>query len=329
MSLLRSPRAVPKRSPPKSPLRAAVVALGAVALGLFASSCEDPKPKRDESRREVSLDSSEPEARARFKHPSPIPTPTYAARGPKVDGTGGTDDKRLVYLVTLGEDLYSFDPRVAGPRAYRLVGHLDCKSSGTPMSMAIDKHGWAWVFYDSAELFKVSISDASCRPTPYHHPVGSRDLGMGFTAVSPGSKDEQLFVLGKELGLASIAMPSLQVQRFGSLEGGELTGGGDGRLFHFSPDGGLSEIDRVSRTLKPIHTFSSMTAVRAYAFARYAGRFYIFTASLGNTSTTELDPETGEEKIRDRDIGFRVVGAGQSTLVPRSDADAGSSGDFP
>ncbi len=329
MSLLRSTGAVSYRRLSRTSLRAALAVIGLGVATLFASSCDEAKPKRDEPRREVSLDSAEPEARARFKHPSPIPTPTYAARGPKVEGTGGTDDRRLVYLVTLGEDLYSFDPRVSGPRAYRLVGHLDCKSSGTPMSMAIDKHGWAWVFYDSAELFKVSISDASCRPTAYHHPVGSRDLGMGFTSVSAGSKDEQLFVLGKELGLASIAMPSLKVERFGALDGGELTGGGDGRLFHFSPDGGLSEIDRASRTLKPIHTFSNMNAVRAYAFARYAGRFYIFTASLGNTSTTELDPETGEEKIRDHDIGFRVVGAGQSTLVPRSDADAGSSGDFP
>ena len=100
--------------------------------------------------------------------------------------------------------------------------------------MAVDRSGFAWVFYDSGELFKVSVENASCAPTSYAHPSYNPLLGMGFTSVAPGSSSERLYIMSPDFGLATIAMPSLSVTKLGKLAGpAELTGGGDGKLFHY------------------------------------------------------------------------------------------------
>jgi len=246
------------------------------------------------------------------------------------------DPAKLVYVVSRDKQLFSFDPRQPGLDAYRFVGKLDCKSRGTPQSMAVDRGGIAWVFYssmDTGELFHVNVRDASCKPTPYRHGKESYQLGMGFTAVEPGSPDERLYVVSPSFGLASVAMPSLGLRKTGKLVGGaELTGGADAKLFHFgSHDGRLSEVDLKSHALKPLHTFFNLQNVGAWAFARYAGRFYLFTAENQFTPsrTTMFDPKTNKESIRDENVGFTIVGAGQSTKVPPTDGGSEVSGEPP
>jgi hypothetical protein len=55
----------------------------------------------------------------------------------------------------------------------------------------------------------------------------------------------------------------------------------------------------------------------------------VFTASFGEASrTTIYDPVTDTETDRDRNLGFVIVGAGQSTLVPQRDGNDGISGQF-
>lgn len=244
------------------------------------------------------------------------------------------DPRKLVYLVSRDDELYSFNPRVPGRAAYRLVGKMDCKAAGRPQTMAVDRTGWAWVFFDTGQLFKVSIRDASCSSAlPYKHPTYNRQLGMGFTAVAPGSPEERLFIMSPDhrVGLATIN-PGLDVSGSGKLAGGaELTGGGDGKLFHYAAwQQQLSEVDLSTYTLRPMHTFTTLSNVQAWAFARYAGRFYLFTSDLNsNSKTTEFDPRTKAERLRDANIGFVVVGAGQSTLVPPSDSGPDISDDFP
>jgi hypothetical protein len=67
-----------------------------------------------------------------------------------------------------------------------------------------------------------------------------------------------------------------------------------------------------------MHTFNGLQGTQAWAFSRYAGNFYMFTSpGIGFGSTcTEYDPVSNLETERDADVGFTVVGAGQSICVP-------------
>jgi hypothetical protein len=258
------------------------------------------------------------------------PSRPRARPGPASDEP--EDLAKLVYLVSRDDSLWSFNPKNEGLAAYRRVGRLQCKAWGEPQSMSVDRHGSAWVFYGSGQLFQVSLEDASCRSTTYVHPSRNTMLGMGFTSVAPGSNDERLYVVSPDFGLATIDTRSLAVSMTGKLAGiAELTGGGDGRLFYFeSGNGRLSEIDPKSGSLHLVHHFERLGYVASFAFARWAGRFYVFTAPGSGTSrVTEYDPVTDKERVRDVSIGFAVVGAGQSTLVPRSDGPAEVKEEFP
>lgn len=238
-------------------------------------------------------------------------------------GGGGSGDcseaAKLIYLVSVEHDLYSFNPTIAGAQAYKHIGQLSCASAGDPQSMAVDRSGTAWIFYHTGELFRVSTADASCESTTYQHPVNQpfSQLGMGFTAASPDSTDQRFFIISPDFGLATIELPSLAVTQTGALiTAAELTGGPDARLFQFiATDGNLNEIDLTTNTTSFIHYFPELEGTSAFAFARYAGEFYVFTAPGVGSTTTHYDPITNQSMFRDS-LDFTVVGAGQSTCVP-------------
>jgi len=283
---------------------------------------------------------SRPKDHPRDESPDPPITtePSTARNGPSPPTSAtetsrsAPDSKELVYLVGADDTLWSFEPELPGNAAYRRVGHIQCPSARHPESMAVDRSGFAWVSYGSTNVFRVRLSDAACTPTSgIHTSQMVRTLGMGFTANAPGSTDESLYVLSPDFGLASVALPSLELTVLGPVEDGELTGGGDGKLFRFSPRGRLSEIDKKTFAQTTIHVFGSVKSRSGgYAFARYGGAFYVFTSFIGGQSseTTEFDPSTNVEHVRDADIGFKVVGAGQSTRAPMADKGARMSESF-
>jgi len=313
----------PRYTPAMPRLRTVLSSLLFAAVSLSVAACGSKLRSEKEKTDARTTPADDPLLSDPPARPTPPPPP--------VDDPD--DPNKLVYLVSNQNGLYSFSPKTPGKAAYHLVGKLDCKAHGTPQSMAVDRNGSAWVFYDSRELFKVSILDATCKSTTYSHPSFSGLLGMGFTAVAPGSTQERLYIVSPDFGLATIDMPGLGVSKLGKLNStSELTGGGDGKLFRFEASAGrLSEIDKSTYASHPIHTFSNMWNVAAFAFARYAGKFYVFTSNdLEPSKTTEWDPKTNTETVRDASIGFVVVGAGQSTLVPRGDGGGEIiSGDFP
>lgn len=241
-------------------------------------------------------------------------------------GGGGTTDDcaaaaKLIYVLSTNYTLYSFDPTIPGTSAYKPVGPLGCAAAGGPQSMAVDRSGTAFVFYDSGELFRVSTADASCTPTPYVHPVqlGFNQLGMGFTAAAPDSKQEILYIVSPAFGLATVDTGSYAVTQTNALVGtAELTGGPDARLFRFLASSSLlDEVAIGTWTTSAIHTFNELAGTQAFAFSRYAGKFYMFTSDgVSNTRTTEYDPVANSSSTRDADVGFVIVGAGQSTCVP-------------
>ncbi len=268
-------------------------------------SCDDSSQKGDEGRRKPLDDDA-----------TPLEPPEVG---------------KLVYLVSKDHKLYSFDPRRPGMSAYDLIGPMDCERGHNPQSMAVDRNGSAWVFYDSRRLYRVSLADASCKPTSYVHPTHHFILGMGFTATEPGGAAEQLFIMSPAFGLATVDMPSLAVRTSGSLAmSAELTGGADARLFAFEgPRGVLYEVDRRTRDARHLYTLRGVGEVDAWAFGRYAGRFYFFTADIPNDSRCiEVDLERKTQRVRDEDLGFIVVGAGQSTLVPPRDTNESLKGEW-
>jgi hypothetical protein len=250
-------------------------------------------------------------------------------------GTGGNpgtdplpddcaDSAKVIYLVTQENYLYSFDPRMDGTSAYNRIGTLSCETASTPQSMSVDRAGKAYVFYSSGHLYFVSTTTAQCTPTNYQHPVtpakSSYQLGMGFTAKVPSSSEQVLYIASPDFGLATVDLQTLAPTKLNVLSStlAELTGGPDARLFIYaSSTTELSEIDRSTYQIQLLHKFNQKN-VTAFAFARYAGVFYVFTAggSSSRTVTTMFDPQTNMESVRDADIGVIVVGAGQSTCVP-------------
>ena len=234
------------------------------------------------------------------------------------------DSAKVIYLVTQENYLYSFDPRLDGTSAYKRIGMLSCEAATTPQSMSVDRTGTAYVFYSSAHLYYVSTTTAQCAPTSYHHPVlppqSFNQLGMGFTAKTPSSNEQVLYINSPDFGLATVDLQTLAVTKLNVLQAilVELTGGPDALLFIYASSAAeLSQVDRSTYQTQLIHKFNQNN-VTAFAFARYAGVFYVFTAGgfSSGTTTTMFNPQTNTESVRDPDIGVTVVGAGQSTCVP-------------
>lgn len=241
----------------------------------------------------------------------------------------------LIYTVDSSNQLRSFDPKKLPGDPFTLIGPLKCPAAGGPFSMAIDHHGTGWVVYLSGEMFKVSISDATCRPTTFK-PVSR--FGMGFVTDGAGAKTEKLYLAftGVPSTLYSVdTVHDLTPHEIGDItaatQNPELTGTREGRLFGFYPMSEqvsfVQEIDRTSGQPRgprwPLGR-APLGYVEAYAFAQWGGVFYIFvtaTDDLGNTSSTvrAIDRATGTYRTVMENLPFRITGAGVSTCAPERD----------
>jgi hypothetical protein len=258
--------------------------------------------------------------------------------------TCADDGVKLIYVVDTRNQFLSFDPRKLPGDPYTLIGQLHCGSgrSGRPFSMSIDRHGVAWVVYDSGDLYEVSIEDASCRPSTFSPGSGGFGVpfGMGFATDGPGATTEKLYVTAtggsNALGKIDTESSDLTPNTVGALtasreRNAELTGTSEGRLFGFYPDSQtpafVQEIDPKSGA--PIGSQwtlggERLVGVGAYAFAQWAGTFYIFVTSIDdegreNSTVRMLDPKTGRYQIVREREPWRVSGAGVSTCAPERD----------
>lgn len=247
--------------------------------------------------------------------------------------SGCTEAAKLVYLVSKQKELWAYNPAATGTTAYRKVGALRCNTTSAPQTMGVDRTGTAWIFYSDGSLHKVDVTTGACTSTGFTYPdvipFEGLNLGSGFTALGGDPTRETFFLLRSAEGLSTLDTRAARLTETGKLVGslGELTGGPDGRLFAFNPMGTpkISEVNTTTYGLTPVKTFPSsfFSGVRAFALARYAGAFHMFTASLdidgiatGPSKTTVYDPATDTITTRDANIGFTVVGAGQSVCVP-------------
>lgn len=261
------------------------------------------------------------------------------------------DGVDLIYVVDNVNNLYSFDPRLLGTATdpFRMIGTLNCPANEavpgwtgdvSPFSMAVDRDAVAWVLYTSGEIFHVSTVDAACQSTAYVARQGGMDLfGMGFVTDGVGAGSESLFLGGGDVSptegnrrLASVNPSTLTLTALGTLTATaeyspELTGTGSAELFGFYP--GLTtafvqQIDRDTGAAQgPVWSIPGGLGgtVRAWAFAQWGGRFYIFvTTELAggalNSTVRSIDRATSTYQVHLSNLAFNIVGAGVSTCAP-------------
>lgn len=264
--------------------------------------------------------------------------------------TGGGNDcsvaATLVYVLSTANDLYSFNPL---QKAFKKIGPLGCNTTMQPNSMAVDRDAVAYVNYVESDpvfggdtggaVYKVSTTDASCKPTSIKLGDGWFRLGMGFSSDASMGVAEKLFVTGtgammggSSPGLGRIDLGTNTVvplgQFTGSLAGqnAELTGTGDARLFGFFTTSPVqvAEIDKKSGAVKfPTTKLPKVETPVAWAFSFWGGDFYLYTApdpSLDPNRTTNVSRYRPSDGTTDpaymTNIGFTIVGAGVSTCAP-------------
>lgn len=251
-------------------------------------------------------------------------------------------DADLIYLVDQDFRLLSFNPR-GGKNEIKLIGNLSCPAGNswdggvaTPFSMSVDRDATAWVLYNSGEIFWVSTKDASCKPSGFMPgQMGFETFGMGFVTDAVGTDSESLYITGGSHltpgkgNVGSIDKKTLTVTPHGPLPvteyGPELTGTGRGELYAYFP-GSTSFVARLDKSSGMPVTQWSLTplseTVRAWAFAHWGGRFYIFVTTLdpmtgqNNSQVLLFSPMTGTATPLLDHLPYTIVGAGVSTCAP-------------
>jgi hypothetical protein len=262
------------------------------------------------------------------------------AENPCVDGYCGgcAANTDLVYLLSAGAHLFSFDPRTS---ALVDIGAIGCPTAASPYSMSVDRSGRAWVLFDSGELFFVDIADASCAASGFvPDQLDFHTFGMGFVSESPGGEETLYIAGGPSLAtaedstrLATIDPVTLTVEVVAPITVlgpyyPELSGDGAGGLYGYFPSmshpSRISTIRRETARIGPTWDAVRVDAeqqIAGWAFARWGGDFYVFVAiSVGGippdaTEFYRLEPDTGALTLVHYD--FRTfVGAGVSTCAP-------------
>jgi hypothetical protein len=251
-------------------------------------------------------------------------------------GDGCIEAATLVYVLSDDDRLYSFRP---DQKLFTLIGQINCPTSLSPNSMAVDRNATAWVNYvddfdTTGVLFKVSTADASCAsaPTVQLPSQGWSRIGMGFSIDVIGETSETLFVTGTapigsgaSPGLGRIDLNTNTLAPIGEFTGAlsgenaELTGTGDGRLYGFftTTPVQVAELNKGSGAILSAAPMQGVETPNAWAFSFWGGDFYLYTATVGTSNVTHYRPSDGSvDPAYMTQIGFRIVGAGVSTCAP-------------
>src|ERR1700759_4044641 len=201
--------------------------------------------------------------------------------------------------------------------------------------MSVDRQGFAWVVYESGQLYKVSTSDVHCE-TIARAPGdgGFTDFGMSFVSLGGQPGKDQLFLAGMrtfspsldfQAALGVIDTTSFGTTRVGALDGTnpELTGTGDGQLWAFYPQSTPPKLNRLdpktAATLEthPLTSIDSGSPL-AWAVAFWGGDFWVFLQLPAAASTVvhRVDGKTFTTSVAIPDSGRSIVGAGVSTCAP-------------
>jgi hypothetical protein len=258
-----------------------------------------------------------------------------ADSGVPSNGDGCSDAAKLVYVLSLEGDLYSFAP---ADKKFTKVGALNCTLNGktfTTVSMAVDRNAVAWVnmrdelsLTGESVMFNVDTKTAKCTPTKIKGTWG----GMGFSTNAGTTDKETLYLIGPGSGLngalLSVDIANEQIVPVADLKEQvdlELTGTGDGRLFGFlqSTPLAIAAVDKKTAAFSDRASLAQVPPPQPpmFAFSFWGGDFYVYTAEDPSPSTTTtVSRYRPSDKSVDSSymtqIGFHIVGAGVSTCAP-------------
>jgi hypothetical protein len=276
------------------------------------------------------------------KQPNATPISNDTSFGPSDGGAVAdanasecADATKDVFVISEDSSLYSFHPPT---NEFKLVGALHCPTSGaTPTSMAIDRHGFAWIRHSDGSIWRVSTADLTCSATGFV-PRTQADqfykFGMGFSTSSDGGSNEELFLSDNAgAGLARLDTTTMKPAFVGPYTGAlahqasELTGTGDGKLYGFfvTQPAQIAEISKGTGAIVSANPLANVFAGNSWAFSFYGGDFYIYTHAAsaatppladGGSDVTRYRPQDGSIVVVKPKIGFKIVGAGVSTCAP-------------
>lgn len=265
---------------------------------------------------------------AEFEPPEPVPSDPEPEKDFEVEEA--PEECNAIYLVTAENNIVAYQPQ---KNTFEVRGHLNCPapSWATPFSMAVDTKGSAQVLLQNGQLAEVSLTDASCKLTPFkpgQH--GFWLFGMGYAKDGDG---ESLYVThipasGPSAGLARIDTGTWKLEPVSSYRESpgssmELTPTGDGPLYgyafnHNGVGGTLLQIDGTTARFVERTPLRAGTGSSSLAVAWWGGRFFIFTGEPGfrrGTKVHRYDPDSNETKV----VALHpqtIVGAGVSTCAP-------------
>ncbi len=255
--------------------------------------------------------------------PSPFVAPDAAAND---SGAVATDEEcageiKLVYVFTRDAKIVRFDPATL---TFTELGRVICPTSSDANSMAIDRHGEAWLAFTDTRVFNVPLRTLECTEVVLNWPEGNGRTGRFGMAFSKDDSEtgESLFMGGN--GLWKTDPRTLEVQHIGEAKPlsavFELSGTGDGKLFGWGAGNGiLGRLDLVSGNV--LEWEQTNVVGRDWAFAQWGGDFWLFVQldrgeGFKSTSVVRYSPLTRTSAVVVEDAGMIVVGAGSSTCAP-------------
>jgi hypothetical protein len=264
--------------------------------------------------------------------PTPIPDDVECA-----------ETTKQIYVLATDRALYRFYPDKLD---FVRVGQVACPTTAGTFSMAIDRHGTAWVEYTDGRLFAVDTTTGACKPTGFRPgQVGFETFGMGYAlngtpdpdagadggaeggvdggadggADGGGPKGETLYVSGA--GLAALDTKTFELEFLGSLTYGrtELTGQGK-QLFAFSVGSGvIAGLNKANGSTELTYRTTAVADRAAFAFAQWGGDFWVFTGDT-HSMVTQYSPADDKSAVVVQNTGMLIVGAGSSTCAPSTKA---------
>jgi len=233
--------------------------------------------------------------------------------GPIPDDVECAETTKQIYVLATDKALYRFYPDKV---QFVRVGQVACPTSAGTFSMAIDRHGTAWVEYTDGRVFAVDTADATCKTTPFMPgQTGFETFGMGYSLNGDSADGETLYVAGA--GLAALDTKTFELSYKGSLTYGrtELTGQ-DKKLFAFSVESGvIAGLDKDTGATQVVYRTSAVNEQAAFAFAQWGGDFWVFTGN-DHSIVTQYSPADDTSTVVMQDTGMLIVGAGSSTCAP-------------
>ena len=232
---------------------------------------------------------------------------------PPPDDVECAETTKQIYVLATDKALYRFYPETM---QFVRVGQVACPTGAGTFSMAIDRHGTAWVEYTDGRVFAVDTSNAKCTPTAFRPgQTGFETFGMGYSLNGDSANGETLYVSGA--GLASLDTKTFDLTFLGSLTYGrtELTGR-DKQLFAFSVGSGvIAGLNKTTGVTEVVYRTSAVNDRAAFAFAQWGGDFWVFTGN-DHSIVTQYSPADDKSAIVVQNTGMLIVGAGSSTCAP-------------